>query len=56
MDEIYDALFVRPIYRLSLWLARVFDPGLIDGIVNGVATAVARLGPRAPPGADRLRR
>ena len=40
VDEIYDALFVRPIYRLSLWLARVFDPGLIDGIVNGVATLV----------------
>ncbi len=40
VDEIYDALFVKPIYRLSLWLARVFDPGLIDGIVNGVATLV----------------
>jgi NADH-quinone oxidoreductase subunit L len=40
VDEIYDALFVKPIYHLSLWLARVFDPGLIDGIVNGVATAV----------------
>jgi NADH-quinone oxidoreductase subunit L len=40
VDEIYDALFVRPIYHLSLWLARVFDPGLIDGIVNGVATLV----------------
>jgi NADH-quinone oxidoreductase subunit L len=41
VDEIYDALFVKPIYHLSLWLARVFDPGLIDGIVNGVATVVA---------------
>jgi NADH-quinone oxidoreductase subunit L len=41
VDEIYDALFVKPIYRLSLWLARVFDPGLIDGLVNGVATVVA---------------
>src|SRR6266436_89414 len=41
VDEIYDALFVKPIYHLSLWLARVFDPGLIDGIVNGVATMVA---------------
>jgi NADH-quinone oxidoreductase subunit L len=40
VDEIYDALFVKPIYHLSLWLARVFDPGLIDGIVNGVATLV----------------
>ena len=41
VDEIYDVLFVKPIYHLSLWLARVFDPGLIDGIVNGVATMVA---------------
>jgi NADH-quinone oxidoreductase subunit L len=40
VDEIYDALFVRPIYRLSLWLARVFDPRVIDGLVNGSATAV----------------
>ena len=40
VDEIYDSLFVRPIYRLSLWLARVFDPRVIDGLVNGSATAV----------------
>jgi len=40
VDEIYDFLFVRPIYRLSLWLARVFDPGVVDGLVNGTATAV----------------
>jgi NADH-quinone oxidoreductase subunit L len=39
VDEIYDFLFVRPIYRLSLWLARVFDPRVIDGLVNGTATA-----------------
>ncbi len=41
VDEIYGALIVTPIYRLSLWLARVFDPGVIDGIVNGLADAVA---------------
>ena len=41
VDETYDALFVKPIYHFSLWLARVFDPGLIDGIVNGVAIVVA---------------
>jgi NADH-quinone oxidoreductase subunit L len=40
VDELYDLLFVRPIYRLSLWLARVFDPGVVDGAVNGTATAV----------------
>ncbi|HSB41430.1 MAG TPA: NADH-quinone oxidoreductase subunit L [Methylomirabilota bacterium] len=40
VDELYDLLFVRPIYRLSLWLARVFDPEVLDGAVNGTATAV----------------
>ena len=40
VDEIYDFLFVRPIYHLSLWLARVFDPRVIDGLVNGSATVV----------------
>jgi NADH-quinone oxidoreductase subunit L len=40
VDEIYDFLFVRPIYRLSLWLARIFDPAIIDGLVNGTATTV----------------
>ena len=40
VDELYDLLFVKPIYRLSLWLARVFDPIVIDGMVNGVATLV----------------
>ena len=44
VDQIYDALVVKPIYHLSLWLARVFDPGVIDGIVNGVASAVAGWG------------
>jgi len=41
VDEIYDVLFVKPIYHLSLWLARVFDPRVIDAVVNGVATLVA---------------
>ena len=50
VDEIYDALFVKPIYRLSLWLARVFDPGLIDGIVNGVGDARWRAGPAGSAG------
>ena len=41
VDELYDALFVKPIYQLSLFFARVFDPGVIDGLVNGVASAIA---------------
>jgi NADH-quinone oxidoreductase subunit L len=40
VDEIYDALIVQPLYRLSLWLARVFDPKVIDGLVNGVAEMI----------------
>jgi NADH-quinone oxidoreductase subunit L len=40
VDEIYDALFVRPLYRLCLWCAHVFDVKVIDGLVNGVASVV----------------
>jgi NADH-quinone oxidoreductase subunit L len=36
VDEIYDWLLVRPFTLISEWLARVFDPGVIEGIVNGV--------------------
>jgi NADH-quinone oxidoreductase subunit L len=40
IDELYDAVFVRPFTAVSSWLARAFDPGLIDGAVNGVAGLV----------------
>jgi NADH-quinone oxidoreductase subunit L len=40
VDEIYGALIVRPLYRLSVWCAGVFDLGVIDGVVNGLARAV----------------
>ncbi len=40
VDEIYDALIVNPIYRLSEWCARVFDLGVIDGAVNGLGRSV----------------
>jgi NADH-quinone oxidoreductase subunit L len=36
VDEIYDALVVRPIVRLSRAAWRFIDQGLIDGIVNGL--------------------
>ena len=42
VDEIYDALLVRPIRRLSesvLW--RQVDAGLIDGAVNGTGALVS---------------
>ena len=40
VDELYDALFVQPLLRLSTWCARAFDLGLIDGIVNGLGRLV----------------
>ncbi|PYO57292.1 MAG: NADH-quinone oxidoreductase subunit L [Candidatus Rokuibacteriota bacterium] len=40
VDELYDALFVQPLIRLSRWCARAFDLAVIDGIVNGVARLV----------------
>jgi NADH-quinone oxidoreductase subunit L len=45
LDEIYDALFVRPAY----WLAdrvsyRLIDRGLIDGFLHGVGRVALRVG------------
>jgi NADH-quinone oxidoreductase subunit L len=42
VDELYDHLFVRPLFALSRWCAETFDAGVIDGAVNGVATVVGR--------------
>ena len=36
VDEIYDALIVRPILRASRFAWRVIDQGIIDGVVNAV--------------------
>ena len=43
VDELYDALFVEPIRRGSLWLWQMFDSLFIDGSVNGIA-ALVRVG------------
>jgi NADH-quinone oxidoreductase subunit L len=44
VDEIYDALFVQPIKRVStLFLWRGVDAGLVDGTVNSVGFAVRGL-------------
>jgi NADH-quinone oxidoreductase subunit L len=40
VDELYDTLIVRPFTVCSRWLAQIFDPGVIDGIVNGLANRV----------------
>ena len=40
VDELYDAVFVRPTLALSTWLWRTFDVEVVDGVVNGTAEAV----------------
>jgi NADH-quinone oxidoreductase subunit L len=44
VDELYDALFVRPTERLSKAFHYYVDIQIIDGIVNGVGAGVQRLG------------
>jgi len=44
VDAIYDRLIVRPLYALSVVLARVVDLGGIDGIVNGIGRLVMAWG------------
>ena len=40
VDWLYDRAIVRPFFALSEFLARVFDLGVVDGIVNGLGRAV----------------
>jgi NADH-quinone oxidoreductase subunit L len=42
VDEVYDALFVRPTVRVARWCAEAFDLEVIDAAVNGVAALVGR--------------
>jgi NADH-quinone oxidoreductase subunit L len=44
IDELYDRVIVRPFTALSDWLARWFDPAVIDGIVNGIGGTARRMG------------
>jgi NADH-quinone oxidoreductase subunit L len=39
VDELYDFLIVQPFTATANFLARFFDPWVIDGIVNGVAAS-----------------
>jgi NADH-quinone oxidoreductase subunit L len=41
VDALYDRVIVRPLYALWVVLARTFDLGVIDGIVNGVGQGIA---------------
>jgi NADH-quinone oxidoreductase subunit L len=39
-DELYDALFVRPAFRLGRFLWKSVDGAIIDGLIDGTARAV----------------
>jgi NADH-quinone oxidoreductase subunit L len=40
VDEVYDAIVVRPFMAVSDWLWRFWDAVVVDGIVNGVGTTL----------------
>ena len=40
VDEVYDAVVVRPLMAAAEWLWRVWDTLVIDGLVNGTARVV----------------
>jgi NADH-quinone oxidoreductase subunit L len=44
VDELYDAVIVRPIVGMSRAAWRWIDAGLIDGIVNGAGYSSRALG------------
>ena len=53
IDELYDAVIVRPLFALADFLAFRFDAHVVDGAVNGTADVVAdtsRLWRRAQTG------
>jgi NADH-quinone oxidoreductase subunit L len=45
-DELYNRMFVRPLASFSTFLWRVVDVGIIDGIVNGVASGIGAISQR----------
>jgi NADH-quinone oxidoreductase subunit L len=44
VDEIYDAIVVRPLMALSNFLWRIWDVLVVDGIVNAVGSVVVGTG------------
>jgi NADH-quinone oxidoreductase subunit L len=44
VDDLYDAVVVRPLARVATFAARVVDPGIIDGAVNGAASLTMTVG------------
>jgi NADH-quinone oxidoreductase subunit L len=48
VDEIYNAIVVKPLREVSrVFLWRVFDAGIVDGAVNGMAKVMAQVGQNA---------
>jgi NADH-quinone oxidoreductase subunit L len=46
VDELYDAIAIRPYVALSRWFWQVIDSQIIDGAVNGVGELMRWLGSR----------
>ncbi len=46
LDELYGALFVRPLKAFSTFLWKIVDVGIIDGAVNGVAYGIGAVSQR----------
>jgi NADH-quinone oxidoreductase subunit L len=44
VDELYHALFVKPIQMLSEFFGRIVDPKILDGIINGVGQSITGAG------------
>jgi NADH-quinone oxidoreductase subunit L len=44
VDEIYDALVVQPVIRLSRFCWKIIDAGIVDGIANGLGNLARALG------------
>jgi NADH-quinone oxidoreductase subunit L len=44
MDQIYDVTISQPLVRASELLAKYFDLGTIDGMVNGIGKGFSSLG------------
>jgi NADH-quinone oxidoreductase subunit L len=44
VDRVYDAVIIRPIKAVASWFARIFDPKVVDGAVNGVGSVMLDAG------------
>jgi len=42
-DDLYRAVFVRPLRGLAAYVGQVIDPQVVDGAVNGIARLAGTL-------------